>query len=155
MKQFIWRFIIQVFNKEIHAKCVEFCNTENQIFSKKQRQEKRRSTVYNYPIGSKVIVRSNQPDDLLIGHVIRHEDMGESREILLVIKDEKSGEEFMPLDNSPMHWSKEAEDALLKLNWVEQWNVMGKGNHILDQEYKIRREIAYREEKIYTLTKNI
>lgn len=138
MKQFIWRFIIQVFNKEIHAKCVEFCNTENQIFSKKQRQEKRRSTVYNYPIGSKVIVRSNQPDDLF-----------------LVIKDEKSGEEFMPLDNSPMHWSKEAEDALLKLNWVEQWNVMGKGNHILDQEYKIRREIAYREEKIYTLTKNI
>lgn len=148
IKIFFWKIIFKIFNKEINDQCIEFCKKENSIFTIKQKQEKRNSTIYNYPIGSKVIIRSNQPENLLIGSVVRYEDLGYNKPILLVVLDEKSGEEFMPLDNSPMHWSKECEDALMKLNWIEQWNVMNKGNYVLDNNYKLQREVEYIEDKI-------
>ena len=154
MKSFLWSIIKTFFSKEIALDSKNYCLGETEIFRQKMMDEKRKATLINYPVGTKVILRSNEPNDLVIGHVISHLDIAPHREILITVKDDKTEKEITTLNPKPAIWSQEAEDALLKLNWAEQWNVMSSGNYIITRGHKWRREQDFSKEN-KNPTKNV
>lgn len=143
MKQFLWNLIKKHFQAEIKA-CVE--SHKKCHFNELSQIESVRKTLINYPLQTKVIVRSNEPQPLFIGKVVGHQAMRNGK-LLLVIED-SSGKQIMPLDNEPPYWSQEREDALSKLDWAEQWNAMSKYDYQIDAETKARKESKeYKERK--------
>jgi hypothetical protein len=113
MRNWIWNYILKNFKTELWAYTKEYeINKANS------------ATRVNYPLGQKVIFRSNEPGDLAIGPVVQHLEM--HGQIFLVIKDEKTQEEVLSLDKAPSYWTENRETVLNKLNWCEQWTVLSK-----------------------------
>ena len=120
MNSWLWNFIKNHFKKELNAYADQFKESHYRTLKQEHEEQK----VYtNYPIETKVIVRSNEPEDLRVGVVTDYQRIGDK--IFLVIEDSKKNT-FIPSDNAPPYWTQERENALHKLNWAEQWNVMTK-----------------------------
>lgn len=144
MRKWIWSKIQKCFQQEIN---ILISSQKESHYREVKTQKDREATVINYPAGTKILLRSNEPDPLCVCVVIGHEDFGKpDGKILLIVKDVKTGAVLSSLNNSPACWSQEREEALNKLNWAEQWNVMSKYNSI-DYDHQNRREQAYKEEK--------
>lgn len=98
----------------------------------------------NYPIGTKVILLSNEPysveepNKLLIGFVSGVDYIGLSEKETLIFQDIE-GNEVLCL-NDPLIWDIDLENALNKLSWNERWNIYTKGFYIIDEETKLRKE---------------
>jgi hypothetical protein len=74
----------------------------------------------NYPIGSKVICRSNEDEPLMIGEIIAWD--GPFYDIPIV-KDEKTDKEFFVM-GVIRHYDLNLLKVLNKLTSAEQWNVL-------------------------------
>ena len=74
----------------------------------------------NYPIGTKVIIRSNEPEPLYVGHITSYEERFNEPIITL-----ESGQEVL-CGGSIAWYTEERYKALCKLTWDEQYNVMSK-----------------------------
>jgi hypothetical protein len=86
-------------------------------------QRRNQAQRVNFPIGQRVIVRSNEDDQpYIVGTVCGYEDYGKEREFLLVC-DNKSGQVLVAM-GVVHHWSEGKAAALDKLTAREQWNVM-------------------------------
>jgi hypothetical protein len=66
MKKWFWNLFKDLFKKELTSYVDSF--KESHYLSLKQEHEIQKIH-FNYPIGQKVIIRSNEPGDLLIGTV--------------------------------------------------------------------------------------
>ena len=73
-------------------------------------------------LGSRVMVRTNEPEPLMIGKVVKFEDMGHST-LIHVIQDEATGEKFLCC-GVILPYNKGLEDYLNTLDPKEQWNLM-------------------------------
>lgn len=135
MKKLLFTIFKNLFNKELEFYLLD----EMKALKIKQEIE---ATQINYPIGKKVIVRSNEPNDLIIGKVIGYEQI--HKKLLLVIEDCKNKKIIMPLDNTPAIYCKERHESLMKLNWAEQWNVMSKNHYVIDA-----KTFKYKESDLY------
>lgn len=80
-----------------------------------------KSLMVNFPIGQRVVVRSNEDDPLLIGTVSGYENFGRNRLFCLVKND--AGDEYIAF-GVIHHYSPGKVEALNKLTPREQWNVM-------------------------------
>lgn len=140
MKKFLWSLVRKFFNSEITTLMNNHANNIKVDYHyQMQKEEETKRTLMNYPIGTKVISQSNEPNDLLVGTIVRHEVMHHG--VMLVVEDE-SGKQFALLDKTPAYWYQEREDALRKLSWDERWNVMSKYFYIIDAETKAHKESA-------------
>jgi hypothetical protein len=131
MKNILFKLLSNVFQSEINQQVKSILN-----------QKEIDSTKINYPIGTEVIVRSNEPQDLVIGTVVGYQQL--RNKCLLLIKNNKTNEVIMPLDNQPAIFYKERFEALSKLNWADQWNVMSKSHYFIDTEtFKYKESLEY------------
>jgi hypothetical protein len=83
-------------------------------------RKKAESALVNFPVGQRLIVRSNEDGPLLIGSVSRHDRIGMSH--VPVLKDD-AGKEFLCL-GAMSYYTEERHQALMKLNPREQWLAM-------------------------------
>jgi polynucleotide 5'-kinase involved in rRNA processing len=92
----------------------------------KEYKEKR--TKVNYPIGSKVIIRSNENEPYEIGNIVDYVNITKARNLFPVISvNEKN---FICL-GIIRHYSKEICNILDKLTPKEQWNILSEFNTLL------------------------
>ena len=84
----------------------------------------------NYPIGSRVIVRSNNDEPLMIGELVEWPAFGsnEASTPIPVVKDEENGEKFFCM-GVMCHYDEKLITALDKLTPAEQWNVLAEFGH--------------------------
>lgn len=144
MRTFLWTLIQKYFSQELKSYTDSFKENHYRELEKTHAAKR----VYaNYPIGKKVIVRSNEPDDLFIGKVTGYWVHEKSQQVFLIITDE-SGKEISPMDNSPFYWTKEREAALRKLSWDEQWNCLSKYHSISKQTKLSKESPEYRAEAL-------
>lgn len=101
-------------------------------------QLKNQCIMYEYPIKTLVFTISNEPSDLTIGEVIGYEMM--HKQIILILRNIKTGEEYFTFDNKPCFWSPTLEKIFSKMDWCERWNVYSKGRHELSNEDRLRKE---------------
>lgn len=100
-----------------------------------------RRTMVNYPHGTEVIIRSNEPDPLLVGKVSGYFYGNKHNQICgLFVKDKNTGEEFLTLDTDPFYYNDEIFAALKKLKWWDQWNIKARGICSLTEEQALRKE---------------
>jgi len=98
----------------------------------------------SYPIDEKIIIIGNEPNKgenpnkLIIGRVTGYQEMNGGN-TFIVYKEDDSEEEYITL-SKPMYYSKELENALLKLTWDERWNIFSGGISIITEETKKRKE---------------
>jgi hypothetical protein len=102
-----------------------------------QKEEDTKRILMNYPIGTRIISQSNEPDPLLIGNVVSHEKIHHG--IMLMIENDE-GRRFTLLDKALALWAQEREDALRKLEWNERYNVMSKYQYFVTDEVKNHKE---------------
>lgn len=140
MKKLLWSLIQKYFKVEM-SQLVD-SHKEKHFRELNHAQENRRIKM-NYPVGTKVIVRSNEPDDLFIGEVVGYQHHEKSDKYYLIIQDKVTGQEICPLDQAPPYWTKEREAALRKLNWAEQWNVLSKYYDIDEEHQKYKESFEY------------
>ena len=80
----------------------------------------------NLKINDRVIVRSNEDDPLLIGHINRFEDFGNPKNSLCpVVKCEKTEKEYVCMGITKPY-SDELIETLKPLTPKEQWNYLAK-----------------------------
>lgn len=144
MKQWIWdHIIIPLFPDQLGRFYHQTIAIEQDHLREKEAAQRNRKITVNYPVGTKIILRSNEPDELVIGEVVGY--WRNNDQVFLSIKDAEIGVVYNSICTEPPYWSKEREAALRKLNWAEQWNVMSK-YYDIDEEHQKNRERAYREE---------
>jgi hypothetical protein len=138
MRRIIWNWIKIIFQSELNGHAL---HVHKELMEKNEEDR-----VYiNYPIGQKVIVRSNEPDELVIGDVVDYEVM--KNRVFLVVKNDKTGEKTISLNNKPPYWSPDRESALRKLNWCEQWNVMTQYTDMTEEDMLHKESPEYRNRK--------
>lgn len=133
IKYFLWRLFYSQINTMAETRANEL-----------RRQDINNRVEINYPIGQRVIIRSNEPGDLFIGDVISYRE-SKSNGLYLTIQDD-NGAVITTFDQSPPYWSYEREAALRKLNWAEQWNVMSK-YYDISVDHQIARENAVKDKQ--------
>lgn len=90
------------------------------------------SLVLNYPKGSKVIVKSNKDyESFKVKVVVDYVEITKSKQLSILWKDCKTGEETINIGAPFKKWSKKREAALKKLTPAEQWNVLTEWCHEL------------------------
>jgi len=96
-----------------------------QIAEYKQNQRMIKSFCYKseFPIGSKVIVRSNEWDNLVVGEVISHD--ASHGNIIAVVHDYISNQDVFCFGIIRLY-SKDLLNTLLKLNPDEQWLILSR-----------------------------
>lgn len=110
-------------------------------------QEQMKKLQVNYPIGTKIIVISNEPyqhgdfNEICVGEVLAYDAITMSGQPVIIYKDERADEEFMSL-SEPMYYSQELFDSLSKLTWDERWNIYSRGVSIISKEDAKRKEDA-------------
>ena len=77
-----------------------------------------------YPLGGRLIARSNEDDPLLIGVVLSYERIHDTW--FIWIRNEKTHERFLVGNQIIRPYSEDLFVALNKLTAKEQWNVMAK-----------------------------
>ena len=132
MRNYIWKLIQKIFSQELASFASAF-------YVQKEKDENIRRTQMNYPLGTKIISQSNEPDELLVATVISHELIHHG--IMLMVENAQ-GQRFTLFNNAPALWTKEREAALRKLSWDERWNVMGKNFYVIDKKTKQRKETS-------------
>ncbi len=90
---------------------------------------KERAMLINYPIGSDVIVKSNENEPYHRGRIISYMPITKAEQLTPVVKFNDTNEEFLCL-GIIRHYSKELCDALDKLDFIEQWNVLSEFHKI-------------------------
>lgn len=106
----------------------------------KQQEEK---LLCNYPVGRKVIIRSNEPGPLMIATVSGHIRITQAQELVCTFKEEGTGKETIFFGGNPMYWCQEREDALNKLTWDEQYNVSTKYHWLKKEECERKNSPEY------------
>jgi uncharacterized damage-inducible protein DinB len=138
MKNMIWTIVKRFFRKEINQMMeINSDYEKRQYYRQMQQEEETKRTIVNYPVGTKIISQSNEPNELLVAHVVRHEILHHG--IMLIVKN-SAGAELALLDKTPSLWAQEREDALQKLSWDERYNVMSKYHYFIDRETRIHKE---------------
>ena len=131
MKKIIWNLFSKVFKSEIST-IVEYEKSQavkKALDSHDFDVEWKRATS-NFPVGTKVLSQSNEPEPLFIGEVLGHEII--KNQIFIVAS---NGEKTLYLKNGNTSvWCEEREDALSKLSWDERFNVMSRYYYYLGFE---------------------
>lgn len=83
----------------------------------------------NYPVGSDVIIKSNEDEPYRRGTLISYEPITKAANLVPVVKLSLSGGEVYVLGKI-RHYSKELCDALDKLSPIEQYNVLAEFHKI-------------------------
>lgn len=133
MKAWIWKWVQRWFEYEIKQR-------EDAFHAMKAKQRENDKVTLNYPKGTKVIIRTNEPGPLLVGHVTDYfpDKRGNIYAIGITQAD---GSHFMTLNTSPAYYHPAIVEALSKLEWNEQWNVLSsRGLVIIDPKEKERKE---------------
>lgn len=94
--------------------------------------------IINYPIGTQVILRSNEPEPYVIGTVAGFEVVGKNGQLILVVKTD-DGKTVYTTDTKPFYYHEELVKALDKLEWWEQWNIKSRGLSILTEKDSVRK----------------
>ena len=84
---------------------------------------KEESMVFNYPIGTKVVCKSNNNEPYLRGTIVDYEAISLAKNLTPVVKFEGEEEPFLVL-GIIRPYSPELCEALDKLTPIEQWNVL-------------------------------
>ena len=118
-------FIVEkIFKNQINKLISQASRNEREKILEEDRVRRIECFKIDFPLGQKVIYRSNEPGPLLIGHIVDHQIVGQAqRSILAIVKCQETGKEWMPM-GKPIQWTKEREEALKRLQWWEQWNVL-------------------------------
>ena len=135
MRIFLWSLILKYFRTELKAYADRF---KMEHYRDVHQDKEAERTYINYPKGRKVILRSNEPGELVIGPIVGYEEC--HNRVFLQIHDEKTGKIIMSLDNNPAYWNPSREKALRKLDWCEQWNAMTKYDTEMDEEHQKYKE---------------
>lgn len=98
------------------------------IYEHSQRLRER-AMLINYPVGSDVIVKSNENEPYLRGTLVAYEPITKAQNLVPVVKLSLSGEVVYVLGKI-RHYSKELCDALDKLTPIEQYNVLAEFHKI-------------------------
>ena len=77
----------------------------------------------NYPVGSRVICRSNQDEPLMFGEITEWKQKNNISSPIPLIRDEKDGEIYYVM-GVIRHYNEDLLSALEKLAYAEQWNVL-------------------------------
>ena len=84
---------------------------------------KSRSEV-NYPVGTRVIVRSEGNEPLMIGHIVEWRAVGKDKSCEMpIVRDEKEGKDWYT-GGVIRKYDEKLLEALKKLTYAEQWNVL-------------------------------
>lgn len=138
MKNILWNLIQKIFSLEIKQQMQMYADIEKiNYYKTKSKEESIIKILKNYPVGTKIISQSNEPDDLLIATIVSHEIIPYG---VILIAENSNGEQFTLLDKNPTYWNQEREDALRKLDWAERYNVLSKYHYYIDTETKKHKE---------------
>ena len=128
MKKHILKLIMKFFKQELDI----FYFSPKEKESKLQEEEKK--IRLNYPVGTKIITQSNEPEDLLVAKVCGYQKFHHGTFILV---EKANGEQVFLCDKNPMIYSKEREDALNTLPWFQRYNVMTRNTYYIP--YKVAK----------------
>jgi hypothetical protein len=146
----LWSLVQILFKSKIDALITQWVHKElaHERAAQYERERDRHNIALktNYPIGTVVIVRSNEPGPYTVAEVVGYIQVTKSKELCLDLVDKKTGKEFITFSDTPMYWSEELEKALSKLEWNEQWNIYANGKCIIGESEKLRKE-AYTSDK--------
>lgn len=134
MGGFIFRLLRFLCANELSRYILQFRDSHYEAVRK---EKSKQATYINYPLGTIVIFRSNEPGPLIIGPVVEHSHLEDK--ILLGVKCRETRNVVYSLNNTPPYWTEERETALKKLSWLEQWNVLSK-YHSMKEEEKAYKE---------------
>ena len=90
---------------------------------------KEESMVFNYPIGTKVVCKSNNNEPYLRGIIVDYTAISLAQNLTPVVKFEGEEEPFLVL-GIIRPYSPELCEALDKLTYIEQWNVLAEFHKI-------------------------
>jgi hypothetical protein len=82
-----------------------------------------RKMITNYPVGSRVILKSNENESYKIGNIVRYDRITKSEKLIPVVTVDGENNEFYCF-SIIRHYSKTLTDILDKLSPREQWNVL-------------------------------
>jgi hypothetical protein len=128
MKKLLFSLFVKFFKKELSL--IQEPIKEEKTKQEKVLEEKRKLKI-NYPIGTKIIAQSNEPEDLLVASVCDYQEFHHGT-FLVVQKD--NGTQAVLLDQNPMLYCKEREDALKTLPWFQRYNVMTRNSYYVDYQ---------------------
>lgn len=128
MKKYLLKLIMKFFKQELDV--FYFSPKEKE----KELQEEERRIKFNYPVGTKIIAQSNEPEDLLVAKVCGYQNFHHGTFILV---EKPNGEQVLLTDKNPMIHSQEREDALNTLPWFQRYNVMTRNTYYIP--YKVAK----------------
>jgi len=100
------------------------------VVTPKHRQRmKEDAMLVNYPLGSEIIFKSNENEPYKRGTIINYVAVSKSSNLIPQVKFYETGEVFLVM-GIIRHHTKELCDALDKLNYIEQWNVLSEFHKI-------------------------
>lgn len=149
MKTFFWNLVQKIFKAEIQTNALAYSDSQkmNHFREMEEAQEIRRAEV-NFPVGKKVIIRSNEPDPLFIGLVSGYELIQmKLQKVMLVKITSASGQTIQQPHTSLIPWAQEREDALNKLSWDEQWNVVSRFHTIHKKDIERKNSTQYQAQR--------
>lgn len=88
-----------------------------------------RNMIMSYPVGSDVIIKSNEDEPYLRGTIISYEPISKAKNLTPVVKLSLSGDTVYVLGKI-RHYSIELCEALDKLTPIEQYNVLAEFHKI-------------------------
>lgn len=139
MKDKIFRIIKKFLKKQLNDYYESRLLNEMPSIKKQIEKDSQMNKVYvNYPLKTRVIFRSNEPEPLLVGTVKGYETLHDK--VYMLIEDEITGNISMPLETNLMLYTKERKQALDKLDWAEQFNVMSRNHYWISETTQKEKE---------------
>ena len=132
MKNLIYKIFSRLFRERLEMDRYDY-------YDKRRTDDEVRKLVINFPIGTKVISQSNEPEAMIIGSVIGHISSGYNNTVKVRTK---SGRDLIIL-GTLAYYTKERENTLRKLDWAERYNVMSKYYGISDSDKKRMEKRSY------------
>ena len=80
--------------------------------------------MHNYPVGSRVVCRSNEDEPLMIGVIEKWDKFAEHHTTMLPFVRDEATNELMVVMGVIRHYEEPLIQALNKLTPAEQWNVL-------------------------------
>lgn len=149
------QIIKKIFKKTIDDMIAkEICNHDVVI---KQQKSIQHINLFKleFPIGQKIVIRSNEWDDLIIGKIINYEIYNEET-IIPVVEDIVSGKLLM-CNGIMRKYSVKLIEMLMHHNPFEQYMLMDKtgyGDSIINKKTKVNENIKTYDEIVEIIEKN-
>ena len=128
---------------------------KNKLKEEREKLEFQKVTL-NYPIGTEIIVRTNEPGPLIHGKVIGHRVNAEKGS-WIEYQDLETGNGMFSFYSDFTYYHPEIWRILSTLTWNEQWNILSRGRSIILYEDKKRKELYTKEflTEVQKLSKDI